>query len=142
MSGCDIRLVFPFPPKYSTLQYKKCAHLWNNFPCIKFKDDLKFMIIDWVTKDTSLSCRESEYQETDRMNSYSRLRSLILCGYPCMLHWRAQNKSCRTYKLSISSSNKTSTKMHWSAYISIQWRQLFYFSFGGWQHFYQLQVYN
>ena len=34
MSGCDIRLVFTFPPKDSTLQYKKCVHLWNNFPCI------------------------------------------------------------------------------------------------------------
>ena len=37
MSGCDIRLVFTFPPKDSTLltlQYKKCVHLCNNFPCI------------------------------------------------------------------------------------------------------------
>ena len=34
MSGCDIRLVFTFPPKDSTLQYKKSVHLWNNFPCI------------------------------------------------------------------------------------------------------------
>ena len=34
MSGCDIRLVFTFPPKDNTLQYKKCVHLWNNFPCI------------------------------------------------------------------------------------------------------------
>ena len=33
MSGCDIRLVFTFPPKENTLQYKKCVHLWNNFPC-------------------------------------------------------------------------------------------------------------
>ena len=34
MSRCDIRLVFTFPPKDSLLQYKKCVHLWNNFPCI------------------------------------------------------------------------------------------------------------
>ena len=34
MSGCDIRLVFTLPPRDSTLQYKRCAHLWNNFPCI------------------------------------------------------------------------------------------------------------
>ena len=34
MSGFDIRLVFTLPPKDSTLQYKKCVHLWNNFPCI------------------------------------------------------------------------------------------------------------
>ena len=34
MSGFDIRLVFTFPPKDSTLQYKKSVHLLNNFPCI------------------------------------------------------------------------------------------------------------
>jgi len=34
MSGFDIRLVFTFPPKDSALQYKKCVHLLNNFPCI------------------------------------------------------------------------------------------------------------
>ena len=34
MSGCDIRLVFTLPPRDSTLQYKRCLHLWNNFPCI------------------------------------------------------------------------------------------------------------
>ena len=31
MSGFDILLVFELPPR---LQYKRCAHLWNNFPCI------------------------------------------------------------------------------------------------------------
>ena len=34
MSGFDIRLVFTLPPRDSTLQYKRCVHLWNNFPCI------------------------------------------------------------------------------------------------------------
>ena len=34
MSGCDIRRVFTFPTKDSTLQYKKCVHFWNNYPCI------------------------------------------------------------------------------------------------------------
>ena len=34
MSGWDIRLVFTLPPRDSTLQYKRCVHLWNNFPCI------------------------------------------------------------------------------------------------------------
>ena len=34
-AGCDIRIVFTFPPNDSTLQYKKCVHLWNNFPCIR-----------------------------------------------------------------------------------------------------------
>ena len=32
--GCDIRFVFTLPPRDSTLQYKRCVHLWNNFPCI------------------------------------------------------------------------------------------------------------
>ena len=40
MSGCDKRFVFTFPPKDSTLQYKKCLNLWNNFPCI---------IVPWLT---------------------------------------------------------------------------------------------
>ena len=31
---CDIRLDFTFQPRDSTLQYKKCLHLWNKFPCI------------------------------------------------------------------------------------------------------------
>ena len=34
MSGCDIRLMFTLPPRDSTLQYKRCVHLWNKFPCI------------------------------------------------------------------------------------------------------------
>ena len=34
MSGCNIRLVFTLPPSDSTLQYKRCVHFWNTFPCI------------------------------------------------------------------------------------------------------------
>jgi len=34
MSGFDIRLVFTLAPRDSTLQYKRCEHFWNNFPCI------------------------------------------------------------------------------------------------------------
>ena len=26
--------VLCLPPRYSTLQYKRCVHLWNNFSCI------------------------------------------------------------------------------------------------------------
>ena len=29
-----IHLVITLPPRASTLQYKRCLHLWNNFPCI------------------------------------------------------------------------------------------------------------
>ena len=42
MSGFDIRLVLILPPSDSTLQYKRCAHLWNNFPCIKSLNGIKF----------------------------------------------------------------------------------------------------
>ena len=39
-----------------------------------YKDDLTLMINDWATKETSLKMQlDSEYKETDRMNSYSRL---------------------------------------------------------------------
>ena len=35
MSGCDNpTLVFTLEPKDSTLQYKKCVHLWNNFDAL------------------------------------------------------------------------------------------------------------
>jgi len=34
MSGFDICLVFALPTRDSTLQYKRCLHFWNNFPCI------------------------------------------------------------------------------------------------------------
>ena len=44
MSGFDIRLVFTLPPRDSTLQYKRCVHFWNNFPCIT---SLGLMICQW-----------------------------------------------------------------------------------------------
>ena len=34
MSRIDIRLVFTLTPRDSALQYKRCVHLWNSFPCI------------------------------------------------------------------------------------------------------------
>ena len=34
MSGCDIHLVFTLPLRDSTLKYKRCVQLWNNFPYI------------------------------------------------------------------------------------------------------------
>ena len=34
MSGFYIRLVFTLAPRDSTLQYKRCVHFWNNFPCL------------------------------------------------------------------------------------------------------------
>ena len=44
MSGCDIRLVFTLSPRDSTLQYKRCVQLWNNFPYIT---PLKHSGIKW-----------------------------------------------------------------------------------------------
>ena len=55
ISCCDIRLVFTLPPRDSTLQYKRCVHLWNNFPCIialhshfmtQYKDS-KLCLLNW-----------------------------------------------------------------------------------------------
>ena len=34
LSGFVIPFVFTLPPRDGTLQYKRCVHLWNNFPCI------------------------------------------------------------------------------------------------------------
>ena len=42
MSGFDICLVFTLPPSDSTLQCKRCVHLWNKFPCIKSLLILRF----------------------------------------------------------------------------------------------------
>ena len=44
MPGFDIRRVFKLPPRDSTLQYKSCIHLWNNFPCITTLVNMIFMI--------------------------------------------------------------------------------------------------
>ena len=48
MSGCNIRLVFPFPPKDSTLQNKKCVYLWNNFPCIRTFLKINNLTMPWL----------------------------------------------------------------------------------------------
>ena len=34
ISDFDIRLVFTLPPRDITMQYKRCVHFWNNFPCL------------------------------------------------------------------------------------------------------------
>ena len=49
MSGCDTpTLVFTLEPKDSTLQYKKCVHLWNNFPCLTS--------LMWIIKTIKIKC--------------------------------------------------------------------------------------
>ena len=48
MSGFVIRL-FTLPHRDSTMQYKRCVHLWNNFPCIITLDQIKFsMVLLWI----------------------------------------------------------------------------------------------
>ena len=34
MSGFNNRLLFTLPSRDSKLQYIRCVHFWNNFPCI------------------------------------------------------------------------------------------------------------
>ena len=48
LSGFDIRLVFTLLPRDSTLQYKRCVHFWNNFPCIT---SLPKTVIEVLTLD-------------------------------------------------------------------------------------------
>ena len=48
MSGVDIRPVFTLPPRDSTLQFKRCVHLWNNFPCIITLACIMFSLKLWV----------------------------------------------------------------------------------------------
>ena len=48
MSGFDILPVFTLPPRDSTLQFKRCVHLWNNFPCIITLACIMFSLKLWV----------------------------------------------------------------------------------------------
>ena len=52
MLGCDIRLVFTFPPKDRTLQNKKFVHLWKNFPCISTSNKVLLCIIIKIDNST------------------------------------------------------------------------------------------
>ena len=53
LSGFEIRRVFTFPPKDRTLQYKKCAHLKNKFPCISTLMSFKNEIIARCLRNSS-----------------------------------------------------------------------------------------
>ena len=56
MSGCDIRLVFTLLPRDSTLQYKKCVQLWNNFPYITPLTYMKSDRVNLVAPASSFKC--------------------------------------------------------------------------------------
>ena len=91
-----IRLVFTFPPKDSTLQYKKFVHLWNNFPCIitlrkleflargssfPFIDKLQMSEIIMAIKELSL-CHKLKFCNSLLLNHVpvSPVQPLILCA--------------------------------------------------------------
>ena len=76
MSGFDIRLMFTLPPRDSPLQYKRCVHLWNNFPCITtFVEPLS--LVHWFKmkrNDSTQSLTIAGYSlilVSDRFNSKS-----------------------------------------------------------------------
>ena len=86
MSGCDIRLVFTLsrPVHDSILNYKKCVHLWNNFPCIS----TLFQTINYVRsnnlnlkyqKSKSSGCQDigirklNLWQRLNRLNSFPNI---------------------------------------------------------------------
>ena len=52
MPGFDIRLVFTLPPRDSTLQYKRCVHLWSIFPCIITLDISIIFVLTKVSRVT------------------------------------------------------------------------------------------
>ena len=111
LSGCYIRLVFTLlPARDSSLQYKRCVHLWNKFPCIitlsilmfasnckirsssKFRNDLAFVVYYTCIsnfKTLSNNVRPISYSCYKRYNNsvtlvlliVERLRNWPLVGY-------------------------------------------------------------
>ena len=61
--------VFTLPPKESTMQYKRCAHLWNNFPCI----------INLSVNDVSFSDPLFKVRHTQRPINNQQGVDLTLC---------------------------------------------------------------
>ena len=76
MSGFDIRLVFTLPPRDSTLQYKRCVHLWNNFPCIK---SLTKFIIHLHLKNRATRLNLAPALQQILLGRVHYLRKLSLC---------------------------------------------------------------
>ena len=75
MSGFDIRLKFTLPPRDSTLQYKRCLLLWNNFLCIKSLINSKQLTPDLCGFNSSGS-RKLKLCGSNRSGS----RELQCCG--------------------------------------------------------------
>ena len=69
--GCDIRIVFTLPPRDRTLQYKRCVHLWNNFPCI--------ITLGWIIKllEARLQCTAGEQSTLSGFIKYMQIRAVL-----------------------------------------------------------------
>ena len=119
MSGCDIRLVFTFPPNDSTLltlQYKKCVHLCNNFPCIS---TLTLAVLSLFTVLCStLLCK----QQFQNLQHYSR--RLPAHGHKL----RLKLFFCLKVKPLNSDSHKRTNKQSYRDYNSIYYIQMLYLS--------------
>ena len=106
ISGFAIRLVFTLPPRDSTLQYKRCLHFWNNFPCLtilapnmilNFIGLFRFRVFTFPVDGLDLS----------RMNSLSFLRSTTVSpsGFCCIwiytTTFTTEIKNCALYFLRV-----------------------------------------
>jgi len=82
--GFDIRLVFTLPPSDSTLKYKRCVYLWNNFPCIKSL--ILLVKLMWISKGslkiiwfmTSLVNRFWSF-----LKEFNKTSKIVLCYDRC-----------------------------------------------------------
>ena len=94
MSGFGIRLVFTLPPRDSTLQYKRCVHFWNNFPCIApllcpvciiFKNPVFLHNNFIITYEILLMVLYLIIQTSKIKPQFRGLHNPIWCGIPCIM---------------------------------------------------------
>ena len=87
MSGFDIRLVFTLVPRNSTLQYLRCVHFWNGFPCLT---SLTLCIIIRNLNGNYFASRELVYNISKNANNYIFeliLEYLIVKQIYCITKW-------------------------------------------------------
>ena len=73
MLGFHIRLVFKLPPRDSTLQQKRCVHIWNNFPWIRtlLQPNLITLIVEIASVTTFLNFLVSDEVYKNNMTAGS-----------------------------------------------------------------------
>ena len=99
MSGLDIRLMFTLPPSDSTLQYKRCVHLWNNFPCIKSLSSTTLVCKDKRTRKSGcLAKARFLYAKINIFLQIPESKSSQEISRREQAGDRAQLKSCYTFK--------------------------------------------